>query len=298
MQRYTTWSFATFGIAVYLLTCAYTSSSSAGTILIDGANDWILAAPGSDNLGHIGRDTAFQGQYIWRDRQADERTDFSNPDAQQDLLEFRVTGDSSNIYFYARMRDLVSSSGFGATGIQIAIDTDRSAGSGTEFFGGFADTTVNDSARWERLLITRLGSGNSNLIVWDTGFTNQRFVGVTAVSDVNEVIEISLPWSELGLAGPPATALRFTVANFSSETNDDTRDLGGSGISNALDCITNFGNPGTFSNTWDEVSDGRVDYFFDVYFESDGDVYPPLLISEVLPVPSAAQGGDTGGEFI
>ncbi len=279
------------------------ASASARTITVDGADDWSAAEPAAappvlDNVGHIGRSFDYEGEYIWKDLAGDERTDLAAPDLRADIREFRITGDSGYLYFHCRMSDITAVSGAGAPQIQIAIDRDRLPGSGTEDLGGAADTKVSLAAPWERLVITRFGSGAGDVTLLDAGFTNGRAAGAEALSATSDIIEIAVPWSELGLAGPPLTPLRFTVASFAPQPDDNTQDIGGPGVSNALDCVTNYGDPGTLANTFIEVGDGRIDYFFDVHFEADGDVVSPLLVSEVLPVPSAAQGVDPTGEFI
>jgi uncharacterized repeat protein (TIGR01451 family) len=195
------------------------------------------------------------------------------------------------------MRDIDQATGNGAPMVQIAVDTDRVSGSGEVWFGGFADTRVNSSAAWERLITTRFGSGNSNLRVWDTGW-NASYVGTAVISDAAETIEGAIPWSALGLSAPPTLPLRFTVATFRANISDNTWDIGGSGTSNALDAVTNYGSPAPatrLQNTWAEVSDGVVDYYFDVWFEPDGDPYPPLMVSEFQPNPP---GADASREWI
>jgi glycerophosphoryl diester phosphodiesterase len=60
--------------------------------------------------------------------------------------------------------------------------------------------------------------------------------------------------------------------------------------------ISNYGNPGSTNDTWDEVGvDAILDYFFSVWFERDGDPYPPLLVSEFQP---NTPGIDTDEEWV
>jgi uncharacterized repeat protein (TIGR01451 family) len=253
--------------------------------------DWSMAAPGQVNLGHIGRNTAHEGEYVWRDNPNDHRTDWGGNE-QADLLEFRVTADADDLYFMAVMSDVTQVSGNGAPQVQVAIDTDRLTGSGEPWLRGSSDTQVSADAEWEYLLITRFGSGNSDLVVWQNGSATIT-TGTAAISTTSEVIEFAVPWTALEMSAPLTLPLRFTVATFRADANDDTWDSAAN--SDAVDAITNYGDPGDTGNTWSEVSDGVIDYTFDLFFEADGDVYPPLLISEVLYVPS---GGGSGGEFI
>ena len=94
--------------------------------------------------------------------------------------------------------------------------------------------------------------------------------GSSNISAGNDVIEISMPWSALGVALPKR--MRFTVM-IAQNSGGDTKDVGGA---NALDCIT-----WTAGNTWAEVSDTVIDYYFDVWFGSGGNPFSPILISEV-----------------
>jgi len=258
----------------------------AHPITVDASNaDWTAAAPSPANLGHIGRNGSEEGEYVWKDASGDERTTFSSPDPHADLVEFRATADGTNLYFLALMNDIITATGDGAPMIQIAIDTDRQSGSGEDDFAGASETKVYTDAQWEILLTTRFGSNNNDVRVYTATATGSSwtpfYAGTAAVSNTAESIEVSVPWSALGLSGPPTLPLRLTVAVFRADTNDDAAEV--SGASDALDCVTNYGDPGdTTSNTWAEVSDGRVDYYFDLFFETDGDIYPPLVVSEVL----------------
>jgi uncharacterized repeat protein (TIGR01451 family) len=85
------------------------------------------------------------------------------------------------------------------------------------------------------------------------------------------------------------------VATFRSDAIDNTLDVGGPAVSNALDAVTNYGDPGATSNTFAEVSDGVVNYFFDVSFGSNGEVVSPLLITQFLYDPP---GTDTVEEWV
>ena len=151
------------------------------------------------NLGHIARDTARQGEYVWRDNAGDERTDFASPDPRVDLLAFRVTADASNLYFAAVMSDINQATGEGAPQIQVALDMDRLVNSGEPTLGGNADTEVDPDAEWEYLLMTRFGSANNDMIVWQNGYGTQIFTGTAAISLTTDVIEASVPWRALDM---------------------------------------------------------------------------------------------------
>ncbi len=259
---------------------------------VDPAYPWAMMQEDQINIGQIDRDPMWEGEYVWSDDLNDTRTDLSNPETNADLLAFRVTADRENLYFIARMQDITVTSGDGAPMLQIAIDTDQVAESGQTWFGGLAETQVlSPTANWEALVTTLFGSGSPQVRLYHPDWSTET-VGEEAISASNEVIELAVPWSALGMAGPPLHPLRFTVAVCRADVHDDCKEIYGSDM---LDAITNYGDPGTSLNTWDEVSDGVVDYFFDLFFQPDGDVYPPLLISEVLYDPS---GPESDAEFI
>jgi len=265
-------------LVLILSFAAVAPPSMASTITVDGnPSDWTMAAPTNLNTGHVGRASGSPapGEYVWTDNGGDERTIFAGPDAGVDLTEFRVTADGTNLYFMARMTDITVVSGSGAPQVRVAIDTGAGTGGGSFLESG---TQVDGNARWEYRIITRFGSGNADVIVEPNG-GGQVFVGAEAINASNECIEFSVPWTALGMSGPPEV-LRLTVGTFRATAVDDVWDVSTS-PSNTLDCITNYGNPGDTSDTWAEVSDVILNYYFDLYFTPQGEVYSPLLISEV-----------------
>ena len=254
----------------------------AHEVAVDGEDaDWVMSATNQVNLGHIGRDTAEQGEYVWLDNPGDQRTVFSDT-VQEDLTEFRVTADRDYLYFTAAMSDVITATGDSAPQIRVAIDTDRATGSGTQSLGNSTETSTTVTATWEYLLVTPFGSASSTTsetILYQGGLGTSILTGTAAIDMGNEVIEFSVPWTALGMSEPPTLPLRFTVASFRAQADDATLDDATG--SDALDALTNCGDPGDTSNTSVEVGDGVVDYAFDLFFEPDGDVSPPLLVSEV-----------------
>jgi lamin tail-like protein/flagellar hook capping protein FlgD len=277
---------------------AMPTRSWSHAISVDGGTtDWTLAAPAIENLGHIGRGAGSVGEFVWTDAGIDERTDLGT-DGSADFTEVRVTATSTEISFLVRMREitLTQTSGAGAPQVQIAIDLDRVPGSGQSYLAGFADTQVDPQAAWEFLLQTTFGSGSSTARTLDPAF-NPIGSDPAVIDAASNAIEFSIPWSRFGLFGPPATPLRFTVASFLAGPTDDTQQIGGAETSNAIDCVTNYGDPRTslFPNTFADVGDQVINYAFDVYFSSDGNPMAPLLVSEALYDPA---GAEPGGEWI
>lgn len=257
------------------------TASFAHPVTPDGdPQEWTARVPNVDNLGLVVRDAVGRGSYVWRDVAGDTRTDLASPEVVGDIVAFQVTGDATNLSFLVRRPSGVAFTG-SPVQVQIAIDVDRVAGSGQNYLGGFADTQVADGARWERLVQTLFGSGGTAQVL-DTGF-NQVAVVPAAVGAGGDV-EIQVPWSALGLSGPPATPLRFTVATFRAQSNDLTVDIGGTMSSNALDVVSNYGDPRAtaYPNTYQEVQDQVVDSSFDLWFSTAGEVVAPLVVQRFV----------------
>jgi hypothetical protein len=260
----------------------------AHTLTVDGsAAEWLSGRSAeTDNLGLIARDSTGQGEYIWRDRAGDERTDFYSPDTQVDMTRVHITGAScagtGGVAFLVRFLGGADSN----IQVQIAIDLDGVSSSGAQWFVGFADTTVDSRAYWERLVQTRFTSGRAPA-VWQGDYS---LVGTGSAALGTDGMEIFVPWSLLGLAAPPSSPLRFTIAAFRAGANDDTADVTDS---DALDVVTHYGDPGLMANTWTEVSDGAVNYFASVYFTPAGEAYAPLLVDRFM-----ANNGTTFREHI
>jgi hypothetical protein len=306
-MRSRVWSVVACTLVLALGLAVLPLPAGAQTITVDGnPNDWIFGfLPYNLNTGHVMRapGSPAKGEYAWKDNapghtdgSADERTDFvTGQDTRVDLEQFRVTGDATNIYFLACMTDIPSgaTSGAGAPQVQVAVDTNQD-GSGATIFMGNANTDTHPNAGWETLLMTRFGSGNSNVRTWATPAGTPTDTGSAAISDVYDCIEFSVPWVQFGLAGVPTSKpLRLTVAIFRADASDNTQGIAGS--SDALDAVTNYGTPCDTSNTLAEVSDGVVDYHFDLYFQAgNGEVMSPLLITEVMGYPT----NDPDGEWI
>ncbi len=257
----------------------------AHPVTVDGdLSDWMSVPAGGANLGRIARDAALHGEFIWRDAANDERTDFANPHAEVDLTELRVTGDASCLYLAARFSNLYVASGPGVLQLQVAID--RVPNEGVTTFGNLVETSVSPAGAWEYLIVTRFGSGSATPAVFNTDWADVSVPGVavSAISIANKLVEIRVPWTEIG--GAPTSPLRFTAAVFCSNGDDSTWDV--AGTSDALDALTNYDDPGLSANTWAEVADGTVDYNFEVWFHLDPDVEPsaPVLINEVLSAPT------------
>jgi len=270
--------------AVGALVFTTTHAATGHGVTVDGvATEWMLRLPPADNLAIVARDTTPAGELIWLDNLGDTRTDIAMPETVADITAVQVTGTANELGILVRL-----ASGAAAPGpvqVQVAIDVDRVSGSGQNFFASFADTQVHNDARWEYLATTQLGSGGTGIVL-DSAFAQ---VAEIVSAQGTDGVEMSLPWTALGLAGPPTSALRLTIATFRSQVDDLTIPIGDGTVSNALDAVTHYGDPAStgYPNTFVEVSDQVVDHYLDVHFDANGEVYSPLLVTHFVSSSSA-----------
>ncbi len=263
------------------------SVASAHTIVVDGdAGDWPLGSPTFTNTAHVARSASEQGAFVWRDSTSDARTTLADPETDAEITELNLTGDSLNLYALVRLKQVTQSSGANTVQVQIAVDRDRVAGSGAAAFAAGADLSVAASARWEVLLVTRFASGDGDLDVFDPMLGVSR-AGQAVLSQAGDLIELAVPWTALGSSGPPGAALRFSVASFRADAANATVDLGGPSEANALDVVSNNETPGFTVPTVSETGDQVLDYHFDVWFDSQGEVVAPLLITAFEARPAS-----------
>ena len=150
---------------------------------------------------------------------------------------------------------------------------------------GFSETGVNPDAAWEYLVVTTPNAGGAR--VFDTsGYGPTAGTAITAASGADG-IELLVPWTAIGLTGVPATPLRFTVASFRCLGNDlDVADI--ASYSDALDAVTDYGSLGKVLNTFADVGDGIVNYYFEVEFAPSGEVVSPILVTRFQASSDAA----------
>jgi hypothetical protein len=252
-------------------------------------------------------------QWIWCDPEGDERTDFASPDPRADLLQFRVTADENYLYGLVIVKQMPFNIGDnGGTFVAIAINRNGST-TGETWFAGESDTQVDPSAKWQYQVVLNLAdsrySGQDRTQVTDGLQTNwggiyyivdstwsfQSDPDASIGADVSHsAIEFRVKWSTIG--GVPSGGrffLRISLITARGWSNyigngGGTWDIGGSSVSDALDCITYV--PG---NTWNEVQDQVVNYYIDLYFATAPPYYP---IPEPIVVPLLVAGA--GGGFV
>src|SRR5690242_8790683 len=96
---------------------------AAHPIVVDGAiGDWFavtpITSPGAhpnSNTGHVARDAAQEGEFNWRDAVSDQRIGASTILTKEvDLLNFRVTADTANLYLFLHVEAVTALSGASA----------------------------------------------------------------------------------------------------------------------------------------------------------------------------------------
>lgn len=233
-------------------------------------------------------------QWIWCDPLGDERTDFSypDPDPRADLVQFRVTGDENYLYGLV----IVNNMNFnqlgesGATAVLITIN--RNGAGSQEWFGLWSETKISPDAKWFRQVIVNLGSaelsgtqGSKSLgdnwgkafLVFDEGWNRLTDDSSLMAADKSyNAIEFRIKWDTLG-GIPSGDSFYLRMGLITGRGYGDGADRGNlwdidqnrNDVSNALDAITNV-----TGNTWEEVSDGFVDYYIDLYFATTPPHYP------------------------
>lgn len=253
------------------------SPARAHSIQVDGsASEWFGAVATIPDAGRIARRAGDAGEFVWRDAAGDARTAW--PGRPGDLLELRVTGDHTHLYVMAILATPVTTIGDGVPQLQVAIDFDRMQGFGAMALSESTATQVGDAGAFERLLLTRFGSGQVPRVSDATG--NETASAAQAAISPAGVIEISVPWSDLGYRFVPESAVRLTAALFLSRANDVAVDPLDGTASRAADVVTQNGGPGLAGSTLAELTDGVVDYAFDVWFGPRGDVISPVVVNE------------------
>jgi uncharacterized repeat protein (TIGR01451 family) len=211
-------------------------------------------------------------QWQWKDPQGDQRTDIE-PNIHADITEFRVTADKNALFFMFKVPE------FGETPmsyISIAIDTNEGATGNT--FNYQAECEVNFEARWNLELIANIDATGFYDTSWNWTDAGENWFTPNTNPGYGE---IGIAWNDMGFSSLPSK-LRFTVSvglkeagqgNFGIETN-------GIGLPPYfLDCITT--NTGS---AWDELSDGINHTYFDINFDTNGQVLPSYFDVETPPV--------------
>lgn len=247
-------------VALSLL-CLVAPPAQAHGIAVDGdAMDWT-------GVVVVGGDYDTQaGEWGWRPA-----------DSAYPLQEFRVTADSSYVYFLVRFAEVRATRGEGAPLLQIAMDTDQQPNSGKDVFAGFSRSRLAANATWERLIRTSFGAGRLTPGILDGNFTDLATnEDLMILNPTKRTLEMRIRWAALAVA--PPTTLRFTVALFTADRRDNVAPEG----SAAEAVLIPTGRPSPTD---------RLDVAFDVAFRANGDALPPPAPVRIgpwsLPIPLA-----------
>lgn len=278
--------------------------------------------PNKDNVGFIARNSAGQGQFFWRDAKGDHRivqTTTITEVVEVDMTQVRVTGDAENLSFFIQLSGVSNvnhtrQSPAPADLPQVQIAIDRAPGGETTLVSP-ASSSVTIAAPWEYLIRTDF-AGEASTPTLTNGLTankaaplvysdasTREVIGDAIISDVSNVVEIKVPWSAIG--GFPTEALRFTVVTLRTSGATPADGV----ASNILDTISPSYPPGDttdVTNTLAELQDNDIDYSFSVHFEQDppvssqaaGDVYSPLLVTEVGLYPATSDAATDGSSIL
>jgi len=260
-------------------------------ITVDGnTNDWVGVWPEIVNASSFS-----SGEFIWRDKEYEERNDPIAPE-NMDIYQLRMAANVSNLYFMVSYQNL---NNFAHPYIAIGVDTNQDpADAAHNWIGDDANTTMGDGYFMNgnaamhypdvQIIVHNIDGVGQRIELYDpdgnlSWDATSCYGGTqTTWSTANNVMEFMVPRKDLGLLG--SVTGRFTVATFQNaqiwaNSGDSTTNYA---TSDAIDSISIAGFGGNDSNltfsSWDEdISDGDIDFFFDVRFNSDG------LIGNAVP---------------
>lgn len=279
-------------------------SSAHGGITIDGdcSTDWGSAVPGTIHTSQV---VAGPGgsEWVYLGAPGDARDDTGGTSSNNDIVEVRLTGDSTHLYFCVKMANITN---LMLPNINIAIDTDHSA----------SDTGLNWAG--DESCITCGGDGSyqitnpANYIEhqFNAHYNNSQDFGAESElnlfnnvdiapgawfpSELNTVaasiaadsIEGKIAWAFLGCPGV-CSELSINLTSYRNEPGDnesiDTTFalVEGDGID------VMGGVPGTNQNAWDrEFSDGVLSSFYTVHFDLPTAIGLQAASARVQPDPN------------
>jgi uncharacterized repeat protein (TIGR01451 family) len=281
-----------------ILNVLFVANVGAHTVTVGDSyrGDWFAKTPSAKDIGTIARDASERGEYVWSDTKGDNLSVpgfTSDITREADLEQFTITADANNIYFLAKMEYIRNLNLSRVPEVMISIDADHAAGNVQ--LPATAGISVTNEAAWEYVIQTKFTNTTPTAApqLWKpaastcSGCAAQLTPSNTPYP--GSFIEISVPWSNFTGGKPaPQTFWRFTVSvyydNFAKP--DSPRP---SAVIDALSA----------KQTADEVADGDLDNYVDVHFADNGEVFSPILITELLPYPQyGGPGADPAGEWI
>ncbi len=269
---------------------------------------WVSGGDGSSAVDSVPDDPAMfdNGTDEWTDHDTFTNMSLVHLDSHNlardervDLTEFRMTADSTYLYILVKFLNLDLIGRDGSPAIMITIDKNASDTDtfGNTYFAMWSDTQLNKSgyANWEYQIVIDLSrniSENEKIngttdalniynISWtDVADKNSYFV----VNKTNNTVEAAIYIPTLESDGVGLSTIRVEVGvvrgNGFGDSWDPTR--GGGGDSDLLDAVTTTG-----PNTWDDVSDGYLDYYFEINISTIiPELQPYFAIIILLAIPA------------
>ncbi len=265
------------------------ATTLTGAGKIDGVMDeWIGTLPAVVNSATINAN-----EFIWRDKEFEQREDPPfGQEENSDLHEFRVRADTTNVYFYVKLQKL---SNVAYPYIAVGVDVDQNAGdSGMNWLADDSGTLLGDEYYPGGTAAVHYSERQMTLHNVDT--VGQRIelhaddgsswyappthgdATLYFAPDTTNAIEWSVARSDINVSG--TVTARFTVATFhntnSTSYNNDADTTYGFNTCDAVDAISippygaNDGNLANYGAWSEDISDGDIDFFFDVRFDADG----------------------------
>ncbi len=206
--------------------------------LIDGTNDWLGTEGTVENSATIS-----SGEWIWNDKDSDERQDGSY-DNEVDLRQVRIIADDTYIYMCFTMRDIITNN---KVHISVSFDTNTTSGNGYNWLGDEAGSLIGNEypetqqpppptayrAYGEKIVdICNDDNGTTYPYIYQSGTTwVLPSSGWDAyISAANDIVEVRIPRSDLGLTG--VSTMTITVATYENSaisngpSGGDTTDPG------------------------------------------------------------------------
>jgi len=260
--------------------------------------EWFGLQGDSSGVGVVQRNASQQGEYIFNDAGKDQRiiTTTQPVTREADLDWFGVTADATNVYFLAKIDQLSGITNNPSLELLITVDTNQGNNSGTTDLplvsGTYSTTKVANDAAWEYALRTTFtpGAAGARAVNGTTHIytsPNASGTGTTCTSPttcssqlasatVNQgnFAEVKVAWSAIGGKPTNGKFLRLTVA-----TLYNTHAVPADGYNSPV--IDVLGTQPTLA----DLQDGTINTSVDVHFDTNGEAYAPLEVTEFQPNP-------------
>ena len=244
------------------------------TITVDGEpSDWIGVLPSQIHTVNISA-----GEWIYRGDINDRRTDYPMTD-DNDIVEVRVTGDATYIYFLIKMKDIRV---IDSVHVGIAVNC-QDIWRTWNRLGDDAETNISAQglgANATRIICFHCPVSNSpDIEMWDGGvwYAPPSSDYQIVIDAANDVVEAKINWSDLEVTLPEE--MWFWCASFQNRVgwcNDVEAVVDINNTSDAVDCIggeTGSLKIGVSKNAWNrDIHDGTLDGYYHIIFNSNGDV--------------------------